>query len=196
MLTFKSAALGVGILFSVISTAEAGAPCRNCFEKVDHPPVYRNVEEKVKIRPAQTVSRIIPAEYGVVYETVVVRPAYTVIREIPAKLGTVAEQVMVSPPRKEWQVTVDANGRQIGCWVQMPAVYAVRHRTVVVTSARFDQETVPAVYETRARRVLISPQQVQKEVIPAQYATQVRTELVQPASSSWQPLRGGRAQPR
>ncbi len=196
MRSCRAILFGLGALLSMLSAAEAGAPCRNCFEKVDHPPVYRNVEEKVQVRPAQTFSRVIPAQYGVVYETIEVRPSYTVTREIPAQLGTVSEQVMVAPPRKEWQVTVDAHGREIGCWVQVPAIYAVRHRTAVVVPTRFLPVTVPAVYETRARKVLISPEKVQNEVIPAQYEKQVRREMAQPASSSWQPLGGGRALPR
>jgi hypothetical protein len=193
MLTFKRLAFGVGMLFSVTSTAEAGGTCRNCFEKVEHPALYRTVAETVQVRPAQTVVHVTPAQYGMVHETRLVRPEQIIVRETPARLGTVAERVMVSPPRKEWQVTVDAYGRQIGCWVKVPAQYALQERTVVIRPAQFEQYVIPAGYETRARKVLIAPEQVQRQVIPAQYQTQVRSELVQPASRSWQPLHGGRA---
>jgi hypothetical protein len=191
MMSFKSVALSGVALVGLISTAEAGGHCRNCFQKVEHPALYRTVAETVQVRPAQTVAHVTPAQYGIVHEKVLVRPAQTIAREIPAQLGTVAEQVMVSPPRKEWQVTVDAHGRQIGCWVKIPAQYAVRHRTVVVQPAQIEHHTIPAVYETRAHKVEVRPQQVHHQVIPPQFATQHRTEMVAPASSSWQPIHSG-----
>jgi hypothetical protein len=183
---------GAAAFLASTGLAQAGGSgCQTCYKHVTHPAQYRTVDETVLVRPAQTVAHRTPAEFGTVHEKVVLQPAHTVAREIPAQMGTVAEQVMVSPARKEWQVTRDAHGHAVGCWVKIPAQYAVQHRTVVVRPAQVVHETVPAVYGTRSRQVMVRAPQVHHEVIPAQYATRQRTEMVAPASSSWQPVGGG-----
>jgi hypothetical protein len=184
----RSAMFAAVVLGASAVTAQAGGGCKNCYEKVVTPPVYRTVAEQVLVRPAQTVAHATPAQYGTVHETVMVRPAQTVARHIPAVTQTVAETVMVSPARKEWQVTVDAHGRKIGCWVKIPAQYATQHRTVVVRPAGVVHETIPAQYATQARTVMVRPAQVHHQVIPAEYGVRHRTEMVAPASAHWQPL--------
>jgi hypothetical protein len=176
------------VLGASIVAAQAGGGCKTCYEKVVHPPTYRTVAEQVLVRPAQTVAHTTPAQYGTVHEKVMVRPAQTVARHIPAVMGSVAETVMVSPARKEWQVTVDAHGRKIGCWVKIPAQYATQHKTVIVRPAQTVHEVIPAQYGVQARTVMTRPAQVHHQVIPAEFATRHRTEMVSPASASWQPI--------
>jgi hypothetical protein len=183
--------LGASALLASVSLAEAGGRgCETCYEKVVTPPVYRSVNETVQVRPAHSIAHRTPAQYQTVHEQVVLRPAQSVAREIPAQLGTVAHQVMVSPARKEWQVTTDAHGRHIGCWVVIPAQYALQHRTVVVRPAQVVHETIPAVLGTQPRHVLVRPAQVHHQVIPAEYATRQRIEQVAPATARWQPIDG------
>ena len=131
-------------LSALASPALAGG-CVNCYRHVVTPPVYGSVAEQVMVRAPRTVAHAIPGEYG-----------------------SVAESVLVSPPRKVWQVTRGPHGEAIGCWVVIPAQFAVRHRTV----------------EVRAPQVV-------HETIPAAYATHHRTVVVQPGSSGWQPIGGG-----
>ena len=181
------------MLVAGLGAAQAGgAGCVDCYEKVVHPPQYATRAETVMVRPQRTVAHVSPAEYGVVHEKVMVRPPATYARTIPAQTAVVAEKVMVSPARREWQVTVDAHGRKIGCWVTVPAQYAVQHRHVVVRPQQVVHETVPGEYGVQARKVMVRPAQVHHQVIPAQYATQHRVEMVAPASASWQPLNRGR----
>jgi hypothetical protein len=86
-----------------------------------------------------------------------VRAPSTQVRVIPAVTRTVAETVMVTPERKVWQVTRDAYGRKVGCWVTIPARYETRHRTVVVQPEAVVPVAVPGVYATQTRRVLLQP---------------------------------------
>jgi hypothetical protein len=187
MKTSLTTLLAAAALTGTMGAANAGSGCETCYQKVVTPPVYRNVAEQVLVRPAQTIAHTTPAEYGTVHERVLVRPAHTVAREIPGQLGTVAEQVMVSPARKEWQVTRDAHGREIGCWVKIPAQFAVQHKTVVIRPAQVVHESIPAVFETRARQVMVRPAQVHHQVIPAEYAVRHRSEMVAPAQAHWAP---------
>lgn len=172
------------------ATANAGGDCAgDCYERVRRPPRYGVVAETVEVRPAQTYARHVPPVYDTVHETVVIRPEHTVQRIIPAQYATVAETVMVEPERRVWQVTRDGWGREIGCWVTVPARHAVRHRVVEISPARAVYDTVPAVYGARARTVLVSPGYVTQETTPAQYATRHRMVLVAPGYEGWRPLR-------
>src|SRR5215207_216077 len=130
-------------LSALASPALAGG-CVNCYRHVVTPPVYGSVAQEVMVRAPRTVAHAIPGEYG-----------------------SVAETVLVSPPRKVWQVARGPHGEAIGCWVVIPAQFAVRHRTVEVR-----------------------PPQVVHETIPAAYATHHRTVMVEPGSSGWQPIGG------
>jgi hypothetical protein len=188
MKTALTTLLAAAALSGSMGVAFAGGHCETCYQKVVTPPVYRNVAEQVMVRPAQTIAHTTPAAFGTVHEKVLVRPAHTVAREIPGQLGTVAEHVLVAPARKEWQVSRDAHGREIGCWVKIPAQYAVQHKTVVIRPAQVVHETIPAVYETRARQVMVRPAQVHHQVIPAEYAVRHRSELVAPAQAHWAPV--------
>jgi hypothetical protein len=183
---FAAAALMLGT-----TAAMAGGHCQGsaCYKLVVTPPAYAQVSEQVLVRPAQRIARHIPAEYGTVSETVTVRPAQTFARHIPAVYGTTAETVLVSPARKVWQVSVDAHGHKVGCWITVPAQYATRHRQVVIREAQVVHETIPAVHAERHRRVLVRPASVAHDVIPAAYETRHRHVMVHPGSKAWAPAR-------
>ena len=109
-----------------------------------------------------------PPSFGTVGETVMVRPPSTTYSQVPPAFETVAEQVLVAPGRRVWQVTYDAHGQPVGCWVTLPAKYAVQHR-----------------------QVMVRPAQVIPHAIPAAYATRYRTVMTDPGYSGWKPIGGG-----
>jgi hypothetical protein len=172
------------------TSAFAGGHCQgaHCYRLVTTPAEIGTVAEEVMVRPEQKVARYIPGTYDHVQEKVMVRPARQIAHHIPAQVQTVAEQVMVSPGGKVWQVTRGPHGEAVGCWVDVPPQYAVRHRQVVVREASVRHEVIPAEYAVRSRKVMISPPQVAHDVIPAQYATHHRQVVVRPATRGWQPV--------
>lgn len=172
-------------------SASAGCRGNGCYEQVVTPPLYSTQHEQVLVAPERRIAHRIPAEYRTVEETVLIRPERQVAHPVPAAFSTVAETVQVSPGGRQWQVSRDANGRTIGCWVDVPPQYATRHREVLVRPASTVYETIPAVTATRARTVLARPANVEIEVIPPQYETVARHVQVAPASVSWAPI-GGR----
>ncbi len=97
-----------------------------------------------------------PAQYETVQEKVLLRAPRTYARVIPAEYGQVSETVMVSPGGRTWQVTRDAHGRAVGCWIDVPPRYATRQRTVQVSAEQVVPVAVPAVYGTRSHTVQIS----------------------------------------
>lgn len=168
-----------------------GAGCygSQCYQRIDTPPTYGTVSRQVMVSPGGVQRHVTPAEYGSVNETVVVQPARTVARHVPAVTSTVAERVMVAPASRRWQVTRDAYGREVGCWVDVPAQYGVQHRTVVVRPSAVAYDTIPEVTATRTRSVMTRPAQVHETVIPPTYSTQHQTVMTSPGGSYWQPMR-------
>jgi hypothetical protein len=126
-------AFGLGALASA-GAAQAGGCGGECYRETVLPPVYGTVSERVLVRPSRTYDIVTPAEYR-----------------------TVSETVEVSPARREWQVSYDRWGARVGCWVDVPARYAVRQRTVMVRPATSTPYTQYPVYGTRDHTVLVEP---------------------------------------
>ena len=169
------------------SVAQAGGGCRGsaCYNLVTAPPVYGSINETYQVRPAQVQRRVVPAEYETVTDNVMIAPARQIPHHRAAVYETVTEKVLVSPATRRWDVTRDAWGRTVGCWVDVPAQYGYQSRRVEVSPASVDYETVPAVYTQRQRKVMVRPTQVVREEIPAVYATRQRQVLVSPGSQYW-----------
>ncbi len=189
----KPALAGIALSALGAASALAGGNCQgsHCYRLVTTPAEYGTVSEQVMVSPERRIPRYVPGVYDTVHEKVMVRPERAIAHHVPAQVQTVAEKVMVAPARKVWQVTRGPHGEPIGCWVEIPAQYAVQHRQVVVREASVRHEVIPAEYAVRARKVMVSPPQTTHEVIPAQYQTVHRQVVVRPSSQHWQPV--GRA---
>lgn len=183
---FLAASAFTAILLLGAGAAEAGG-CRGsaCYNLVNSPPVYGTVDETYQVRPAQVQRRVVPAEYDTVTDTVMIAPARQIPHHRAAVYDTVTEKVLISPATRRWEVTRDAWGNTVGCWVDVPAQYGYQSRRVEVSPATVDYETVPAVYTQRQRRVMVRPTEVVREEIPAVYATRQRQVLVSPGSQYW-----------
>lgn len=169
-----------------VSAAEAGG-CRGsaCYNLVNAPPVYGTINETYQVRPAQTQHRVVPAEYDTVTDTVMIAPERRIAHPRAAVYETVTEQVLVAAATRRWEVTRDAWGNTVGCWVDVPAQYGYQSRRVVVSPATVEYEMVPAVYTQRQRKVMVRPTEVVREEIPAVYETRQRQVLVSPGSQYW-----------
>lgn len=169
-----------------MSAAEAGG-CRGsaCYNLVTAPPVYGTVDETYQVRPAQVQRRVVPAEYETVTDTVMIAPERRIPHRRAAVYETVTEKVLISPATRRWEVTRDAWGNTVGCWVDVPAQYGYQSRRVEVSPATVEYETVPAVYTQRQRKVMVRPTEVVREEIPAVYETRQRQVLVSPGSQYW-----------
>ena len=168
------------------------APCQgsSCYTLVQTPPVYGSVAETYVARPEQVQAQVIPAEYDTVTEKVMVHPARQIAHHRPAQYGVVSEKVMLSPGGKRWEVSRDAHGRMVGCWVETPAQYGYRQRTVEIAPASVYYEIVPPVYSpSPAQGDDAAPTQVVRHTIPAVYETRHRKVLLQPGLQPLGPRR-------
>jgi hypothetical protein len=125
-----AAAMAVGA--SASGALASASDCVACYRHVVRPPVSRAVSERVVLHPGQTVARTVLPRYE-----------------------TVAERVLIAPARNVWQVTRGPRGEAIGCWVAVPAQYAVRHRSVMLRPAGIVTEAIPAASMTRVRSVVV-----------------------------------------
>lgn len=191
MMGSRSSRLLAASAFSAALLMGAGAAqaggCRGsaCYNLVTAPPVYGTVDETVQVRPPQVQHRVVPAEYETVVDTVMIAPERRIPHYRPASYETVTEKVLISGPSRRWQVTRDAYGNTVGCWVEVPAQYGYQSRRVEVAPASVSYETVPAVYGQRPRKVMVRPTEVLREEIPAAYETRQRQVLVSPGSQYW-----------
>jgi len=184
LVTAALAALALSLGAGAASAGQA------CYRKVVMPPLYQTVTEQVMVEPAHVIAHPVPAEYRQVSERIMVRPQRVIAHPIPAVTQTVAEQVLVHPASRVWQVSRDAYGQEIGCWVNTPPVYATQYHIVVVQPASAEYETIPAEYQDVSRTVMVHPASVEHEVVPAVYGSQSHQVMVQPASAGWQPIGG------
>lgn len=194
-IAITASAFGAFLAFGA-SSAQAGgcygsscrpAPCKGsaCYTLVQTPPVYGAIDETYIARPEQIQSQVVPAQYETLTEKVMIHPARKIAHHRPAQYGVVSEKVLLSPGGKRWEVSRDAHGRLVGCWVETPAQYGYRQRTVEIAPASVAYEIVPPVYSHRHRRVMTTPTQIVRHTIPPVYETRHRKVLLKPASSHW-----------
>jgi len=99
--------------------------------------------------------RVVPVHYKIIARKVLVRPAQRVPYRVPAIRRQVAETVMIKPARRIWTIYYDKYGRKIGCWIDKPARYATRYRTVTIRPASIGYNVVPAQYRTVTHKVRV-----------------------------------------
>lgn len=126
------AALVISIAAPASSALASASECVACYRQVVRPPVSRPVSERVMLHPGGMVARTILPRYA-----------------------SVAEKVLIAPARNVWQVTRGPRGEAIGCWVTVPARYAIRHRSVMVRPGQTVAEAIPAARITRNRSVVV-----------------------------------------
>jgi len=210
-----AAVAAAALLGSPAAEAGGGCIGASCYRLVTDPPVYKSVVTVHKARPikvrkarvhvrkahhvvkrhrplkagygiGQRRHQVVPAQYEYVTDRVMVEPERRIAQTRPAVIGTVTDKVMIAPATRRWEVTRDANGETIGCWVDVPAQYGYQSRTVEMVAASVDYITIPAVYEERQRKVMVRPTYVQREERPFGYAP--RQVQASPGSQYWAPI--------
>lgn len=181
-----------------------------CYTRVWVDPVYRNVDERVRVRDAserievipakfETVTKrvlveeestrliAVPATYKTVTERVLVKPAGTRIEQVPAVYETVTERILDKPAHTIWKKgtgpiqRIDDTTGEIMCLVEVPASYKTVSRRALKTPATTRTVEIPAVYKTVSKRVVDQPATTREEVIPARYTTVDVEQEVTPA---------------
>lgn len=181
----RGSVLALAGLVSVAAIASAQAG-NECYRRVVEPPQYQTIEENVLLSPEREIPEYVPAVTRRVAETVVVEPERAFERVIPPVYGVQEETVLVRPASRQW-VLKRHYGETIGCWVDTPAEYATRQRTVLLQPEHVVTDVVPAVTATRYRTEVVEPAGTVYRHLPARYGVRTHVEEVAPASAHWAP---------
>jgi regulator of extracellular matrix RemA (YlzA/DUF370 family) len=154
--------------------------------EVTHP-VYEWGTERILVKEASEVAKLIPAQYEWKTESVLVTEAHEHLKTIPAVYETKTEKILVKAAYTTWKKgrgpieKLDNSTGEIMCLIEVPAVYKTITSKIIATPARTEKETHPAVYKEVKKRVMVSGPKMVKTTIPAEYKTIKVKKIAQPA---------------
>jgi len=132
-------------------------------------PKFKMVQRDVIVKDAKEVARTIPATYKTIRAKVLSKPAEMKTVVIPAKYEYVQKRVEVKPATKEWKKTKGTDGKgEIMCLVDIPPVYKLIRKKILVTPTREVRKEVPAQYKFVDKEVIDRPMRIIKTLIPAE----------------------------
>ncbi len=179
-----------------------------CYVKCITPDVYKNVEEKIMVKPAYKVLKVIPATYKTVTERVLVKEASKQYKYIPAEYETVevsfvgtegstkikiveaslnpsSEKIEVFPAIGRWEYSSlpdceseNPNDCQVLCWKEYPAQYKTINTQILGSDASTTNSPVAELTKSYAKRVIKTPARTETIEIPAEYSEITRSVLV------------------
>ncbi len=171
-----------------------------CFHKVFYPATYKEVEEKIMVKPAEVKIQKIPAKYEEVPKQVLVRPETTVLEPVPPVFEVVDEKVITRPAyiRKEeipptyetvTEKIIDKEGYtkwerdpQTGllCLVEVPPTFKEIQRQIMRTPSLIREVEVPAEYTIVRKQVEKAPASTREVKLPPAYKTIYEKREVEP----------------
>jgi hypothetical protein len=112
-----------------------------CYSRCIAPAKYKNVTEKIMVKPATERIETIPAKYRWVEKRVVAKDASERIETTPPKFAWRTERIVLRPASERLRV--------------IPAKYETRQDQVVVKPSSTRIVTTPPVFRTERERVLV-----------------------------------------
>ncbi len=184
---------------TVVEIPPFGVPGQ-CFRKVTYPTTYKEVEEKIMVKPEEVKIEIIPAKYQEVPEQVLVRPATSVLETVPPVFEIVEEKVITRPAyiRKEeipptyetvTEKVIDREGYTewtkdpdtgLTCLVEVPPTLKEIQRQIMRTPALIREVEVPAEYTIVRKQVEKAPATTRKVDLPPVYKTVYVKKEIEP----------------
>ncbi len=132
-------------------------------------PKFKMVQRDVVVKDAKEVARTIPATYKTIRAKVLSKPAEMKTVVLPAKYEYVQKRVEVKPATKEWKKTKGTDGKgEIMCLVDIPPVYKLIRKKILVTPAREVKKEIPAQYKFVDKEVVDRPMRIIKTLIPSE----------------------------
>ncbi len=201
--------VGVGFAQQLPQNPQPGKCYVKCITKDE----FKEVTEKVKMKPAYTKLEVVPAVYKTKKERVLVKEASkkiiyvpatfktvevpyvkkeraTKLTVVPAAFGTDSKTFEVFPKTSGWEYkqldncpSVDKQACVTACFVEYPAKYKTVPFITLVKDAYAKKDSIREVKATYKKQVVDVAAHTKEVVIPAQYATITKTVLVSPAKT-------------
>lgn len=200
---------GVAFAQNLPSNPEPGKCYVKCITKDE----FKDVEERVMIKPAYSKLEVVPATYKTIEERVLVKEAskklvyvpavYETIsvpfvqkeksaslKVVPAVFGKDSKTFEITPKTSGWEYktldncpSINKDACVTACFVEYPAQFKTIEVTTLVKDA--DVEETPIAEQTNSykKQIIKTPARVEEIEIPAEYATIKRTVVDVPAST-------------
>lgn len=151
------------------------------------PPVMKEVEKRVLVRPASQRQIQVPAEYGTRPKLVCVAPAKLKEVEKPAVWAHTKDDVLVRKGRTVYRKVKCDNDPSGECYklVECPPEFETKCKAVCVQPPRKCVEYTPAQYKLVDERFVVKPAYCRTECIPAEYEMRRETVVVEPGRWEW-----------
>jgi len=164
-----------------------------CLKEYYTPERYVSVTEDVMVKSEQNETTVIPPQFEEFNKTVVTKPSYSKLTVVPAQYDESEERVMVTPEKTVWKKgsnpaqQVDGATGDIMCLVKIPATYKTVKKSVLVSPATTQSETVPEETVTLKAKKLLADAKTEVRILPAAYVSVKKEVLEQNATFTWVP---------
>lgn len=184
-----------------------------CYVKCITKDEFKDVEERVMVKPAYSKLEVVPATFKTVEERVVIKEASkklvyvpavyqtievpyvqkekaSTLKVVPASFGKETKTFEITPKTSGWEYKTLDNCPSINkeacvtaCFVEYPAQFKSIDITTLVQDASVEETPINENSATYKKQVIKTPARVDEIEIPAEYATIKRTVVDVPAST-------------
>lgn len=184
-----------------------------CYVKCLTKDEFKDVEERVMIKPAYSKLEVVPATYKTIEERVLVKEASkklvyvpavyetitvpfvqkeksTALKVVPAVFGKDTKTFEITPKTSGWEYktlnncpSIDKEACVTACFVEYPAQFKSIDITTLVKDADVEETPIAEQAGSYKKQVVKTPARVEEIEIPAEYATIKKTVVDVPAST-------------
>ncbi|MFS4415670.1 OmpA family protein [Maribacter sp. 2307ULW6-5] len=149
------------------------------------PATFKEVTERVMIKPEGKKLTVIPEKWGTETVTYVSKEGGNVLNVVPATFRPSSETIEIKPAYAQWELGAAAPDCESGnpddcrywCYKGYPAEFTTVDLEVLGSDAATTSTPIPSKNATYVKQVLLEPARVVEEIIPAEYATITKTVL-------------------
>lgn len=184
-----------------------------CYVKCITKDEFREVEEKVMVKPAYSKLEVVPGTFKTIEERVLVKEAskklvyvpavYETIevpyvskekgaslKVVPAEFGKETKTFEITPKTSGWEYktldncpSINKDACVTACFVERPARFETVNIVTLTKDAHTNETPIPGVEANFKRQVVKTPARVDEIEIPAEYATIKREVVDTPATT-------------
>lgn len=154
------------------------------------PGTFKTIEEKVLVKEASKKLVYVPAVYETVEIPYVQKEKSSTLKVVPAVFGKDSKTFEITPKTSGWEYktldncpSVNKDACVTACFVEYPAQFKSVEITTLVKDASVEETPIGENSATYKKQVVKTPARVDEIEIPAEYATIKRTVVDVPAST-------------
>lgn len=154
------------------------------------PGTFKTIEERVMVKEASKKLVYVPAVYETITVPFVQKEKSATLKVVPASFGTDSKTYEITPKTSGWEYRTLDNCPSINkdvcvtaCFVEYPAQFKTVEITTLIKDASVEEMPINELSGSYKKQVVKTPARVEEIEIPAEYATIKRTVVDVPAST-------------